>query len=178
VHAHPAPAIVSAWILALGFDMFLHGGLLARFYAAPSPFLLDPVTAFRRIPIGYASFLVLTIALYWLMRQLRVRGGWAGARFGAAAGAVVWGALTAGLYSISTASTTLLAGWWVGQTVELALAGGLLGAFFAGASAKRLWTVTLVVVVACVAATVVLQSIGWASAMKVVDRRCMTGFAA
>jgi hypothetical protein len=84
-------------------------------------------------------------------------------------GAVVWGALVVGLYSISTASLSLLAGWWIGQTVELAFAGGVMGAVANGVPLKRIWAVVGVAFVALVAATVVLQSLGLAPAMKVVE---------
>lgn len=85
--------VAAAWVLSLGFDVFLHAGLLARLYVEPSPFLLGPEEAFRRIPLGYLAFLVLTMALYWFLRRLGVRGTIAGLRYGAAAGAVVWGGL-------------------------------------------------------------------------------------
>jgi hypothetical protein len=63
--------------------------------------VLDAEAAFRRIPFGYATFLMLTAGLYWL-HALRVRGAAAGLRFGIGAGALVWGAHVLGLYSIST----------------------------------------------------------------------------
>lgn len=47
-----------SWLSMLGFDFFLNAGLLARLYLEPSPFLLPPAEAFRRIPIGYLSFLL------------------------------------------------------------------------------------------------------------------------
>jgi hypothetical protein len=94
---------------SVGIDLFLHGGLLARPYVEPSPFLLPAEDAFRRIPLGYLTFLILTIGLFWLLRRLHVRGVAAG--FRAVAGAVVWGALVLGLYSFSTASQSLLIGW-------------------------------------------------------------------
>ena len=113
-------SVAAAWVLSVGFDLFLHAGLLARVYIVPSPFLLAPQEAFRRIPFGYLAFLGLTLALSWFLRRLDVRGAIAGFRHGAGAGAVVWGALTVGLYSISTASVPLLAGWWFGQTMSWA----------------------------------------------------------
>lgn len=148
--------------------MFLHGGLLARLYIEPSPFLLPAEDAFRRIPLGYLTFLILTICLFWLFRRLRVRGAAAGFRLGAVAGAVVWGALVLGLYSISTASPALLTGWWIGQSVELAFAGAVLGAVADGVSLKRVWAMVGVAVVVLAAATIALQSMGLAPAMKVV----------
>lgn len=159
-------AVAAAWVLSLGFDVFLHGGLLARLYAEPGAFLLAPEDAFRRIPLGHLAFLGLTAALYWLLRRLGVRGAAAGFRYGAVAGTVVWGALVIGLYSISTAGPSLLAGWWVGQTVELGLAGAVLGAAGKGVSLKRIWTVVGVAVVLFAAATVALQSLGLAPPMK------------
>jgi hypothetical protein len=178
-HAAPAGAqtpsarrmlfsVAAAWVLSLGVDVLLHAGLLARLYVMPSPFLLGPEQAFRRIPLGYLTFLILTLSLYWLLRRLGVRGAAAGFRNGAAAGLVVWGALAVGLYSISTAALPLLGAWWLGQALELGLAGAVLGAAADGAPLKRIWAVVAMVFVACVIVTVVLQSLGWAPAMKVV----------
>ena len=161
-------AVAAAWVLSLGFDVFLHGGLLARLYVEPTPFLLPPEEAFRRIPLGYLAFLGLTLSLYWLLRRLGVRGSIMGFRYGFAAGGVVWGALAIGLYSISTARAALLAGWWVGQTVELGLAGAVLGAAANGVPQKRIWAIVVVAVVVCAVATVALQSAGLAPAMRVV----------
>ena len=108
-----ASAILAAWLLSLGFDFLLHGGLLTQLYVEPTSFLLDPEVAFRRIPLGYLTFLILTSALLWLFRRLGVRGGISGLGYGIGVGSVVWGALTLGLYSISTATVSLLAAWWI-----------------------------------------------------------------
>lgn len=162
------PSVAAAWILSLGFDVFLHGGLLARLYVEPGAFLLGPQDAFRRIPLGYLAFLVLALALYWLLRRLDVRGAVAGLRYGAAAGAVVWGAFALGLYSISTVTLPILAGWWIGQTVELGLAGAVLGAAANGVPLRRIWALVAIAVVACVVGTIVLQSLGLAPPMKMV----------
>jgi hypothetical protein len=161
-------SIAAAWVLSVAIDLFLHAGLLAHIYVEPSPFLLPAEDAFRRIPLGYLTFLMLTIGLFWLLRRLHVRGIRAGFLVGAVAGTTVWGALVLGLYSISTASVSLLAGWWVGQTVELAFAGAVLGAAADRLPLKRIWAVVSLALVVLVAATVALQSLGLAPAMKVV----------
>ncbi len=160
-------SIAAAWILSLGFDLFLHAGLLAKLYIEPSEFLLGPEKAFQRIPLGYLAFLGLIVALRWLLSQLGVRGAVRGFRHGAAAGAITWGAFAVGLYSISTATPALLAAWWAGQTVELGLAGAVLGVAATGVSLKRIWWIVAGVVAVCVAGTVVLQSLGLAPPMKV-----------
>ena len=160
-------AIAAAWVLSLGFDLFLHGGLLASLYLEPDPFLLSPEEAFRRIPFGYLTFLILTASLYWLLQRLGVRGAAEGFRYGLVAGFIVWGAQVVGLYSISTASWRLLAGWWIGQAIELGLAGAVLGAVAGGARLKRVWATVVVAVIICLALTITLQSTGWAPAVKV-----------
>lgn len=160
-------AVAAAWVLSLGIDFLLHAGVLAKLYADDaSPFLLQPEAAFRRIPLGYLTFLILVLSLCWLLSRLGVRGAIAGLRYATAAGVVVWGALAAGLYSISTAPWLLLVAWWLGQALELGAAGAVVGAVLGGVPAKRLWAVVIVTVVACVAITVALQSVGWAPTMR------------
>jgi hypothetical protein len=46
-----------SWLAMLGVDFFFHGGLLATLYQQPSPFLLPPSDAFRRIPLGHLAAL-------------------------------------------------------------------------------------------------------------------------
>lgn len=177
--AHDAPgrlrarrvlsAVGAAWVLSLGFDLLLHAGLLAKLYIKPSPFLLQPEEAFRRIPLGYLAFLGLVLSLYWLFRRLGIHGVASGLRHGCVVGWAVWGAVVVGLYSISTAAPPLLVGWWIGQGVELGLAGAVLGAAAGGVSLKRIWVVVVLACIGCLAATVVLQSFGLAPAMKKIN---------
>ena len=157
-----ASLIAAAWLLSLGFDFFLHGGLLAGLYTRESPFLLPPMQAFARIPAGYLAFLLLTVGLWWLLRRLDVSGWRDGARYGLGAGLFVWGTLALGLWSITTATIGLLVGWTVGQAVELGLAGMVLGAGRAGASGRRIWSRVGLAVLLFLVATIVMQSIGWA----------------
>lgn len=158
-------AILAAWVLSLAFDFLLHAGLLAKLYADPGPFLLPPEDALRRIPLGYLSFLILTAGLYWLLVRLDIRGTYPGIRYGLGVGGVVWGAFAIGLYSISTAPTGLLTGWWSGQTIELGLAGAVLGSVFDGQSLPRIWLVVVLATIICIVVTVGLQTLGLAPQM-------------
>ena len=99
-----------AWLSMIGFDFFLHAGLLARLYVEPSPFLLSPTQAFSLIPLGYLSFLVLAILLIWLMGKLEIYGWRRGLIFGFKLGALAWGAFILGLFSISTAAPRVARG--------------------------------------------------------------------
>lgn len=161
-------AVGVAWLVSVGFDLFLHAGALATLYARPSPFLLSADAAFRRIPLGYAAFLVLTAALYWLFRQLGIRDWLGGLRLGLLTGLTLWGAWTLGLYSISVAEGDLLLGWWLGQGAEMGVAGAFLGAAASGMERRRYLAKAAWVVGLSVAATAVLQITGLAPAMKTV----------
>jgi len=169
--AGPVVAVAAAWFLSVGFDLFLHAGVLARLYARPSPFLLPAWDAFRRIPLGYAAFLVLTLALSWLFRRIGVRGALAGFRLGLLAGLVLWGAWSLGLWSVSVAEGDLLVGWWIGQGIELALAGAVLGAAAAGTTTRALLTKVGAAVLLLVVAVVAMQVAGLAPPMETVGPR-------
>jgi len=145
----------------LGVDFLIHGGLLASLYAQTSPFLLPPLDAFRKIPIGYLSFLFLAVLLLWLMLRIGISGWREGLLFGLKLGLLTWGALLLGLISISTAPANLMIGWWVGQSVELGIAGAVAGY---GLRAERLRFLVLGVigvVIVSVLITVILQNISF-----------------
>jgi hypothetical protein len=155
-----AKAVALSWFAALGFDLFLHGGLLAGFYLEPSSFLLPPRDAFVRIPFGYASFLLLAVLLVGLMERLQIRDWRRGGAFGLLLGGLLWGSSVLGLYSITTASLPMLAGWWIGQTIELGIGGLVAGAALSADRLLPLFLKSLVFVAVAVAVTVVLQSLG------------------
>jgi hypothetical protein len=161
-------AIALAWVAMISVDLSLHAGLLAPLYDWNSPFLISPGDAFARIPIGYLSFLVLAAALAWLLTRLEIRTGCGGALMAGGLGAIIWGALVLGLWSISTADVSLLAGWWIGQTAELAVGGLVIGAILGGMRIRSVaWRVGALLVAGAVVA-VLLQSIGYATAPGVV----------
>ena len=156
----------AAWLLSLAFDFFLHGGLLARLYVRESPFLLAPTAAFARIPAGYLAFLLLTVGLLWLFRRLDVRGWREGARVGMGVGLFLWLTMALGLWSITTAAVDTLLAWGLGQGFELGLAGLVLGAARAGTPMGRIWRRVAGAVVILIAATIALQTLGWAPAAR------------
>jgi hypothetical protein len=159
--------VLLGWLAMIGVDFFLHGGLLAGLYLQSDPFLLPPAQAFARIPIGYLSFMLLSGALVWLMLRLGITGGREGALFGLKFGALAWGALVLGLASISTASLALLAGWFAGQTIELAIGGYFVGDALASVSLKRHFRNVILLLVAMGVATIVMQSLGIAPAARI-----------
>jgi len=154
-----------AWLSMIGFDFFLHAGALAHLYLEPSPFLLPPERAFTLIPVGYLSFLGLAILLTWLMARLGIQGWCQGGVFGLQLGSFALGAFVLGLLSISTATPALLAGWFFGQTLELGIAGMVVGSGFAVPRLGRLFVKVLAFVIGAFALTVALQNVGRALAV-------------
>jgi len=148
-----------AWISMIGFDFFLHAGVLAPLYAVESPFLLPPERAFALIPIGYLSFLGLAILLTWLMAKINIREWKKGALFGLQLGFLAWGSLILGLYSIATASPVLLLGWFLGQTIELGIAGAVAGLGLATLKLKGLLTKVAIFVLLSIVAGIVWQNV-------------------
>jgi hypothetical protein len=145
----------------IGFGFLLHAGLLAGLYNQPSPFLLPPSTGFALIPVGYLSLLLLAVLLVWLMRRLKLIGWRAGLIFGLGLGGLTWGSFNLGLLSSSIASFSLLLGWFVGQTLDMAIAGAVIGSGIAGIRLGRLFGIVMVFVLLAVIATIVLHLWEW-----------------
>ncbi len=74
------------------------------------------------------------------------------------------GGLVFGLSSISTVDVTLLVGWFFGQTIELGIAGAVVGSGLAGKPLTRLFAKVLTFFLLLVIITIVLQTSGLASA--------------
>lgn len=149
-----------AWLAMLGFDFFLHAGVLAGMYTRESPFLLSPLEAFRRIPIGYLSFLITSFFQVWLSFRLDISGVREGLLLGFGLGFVMWGSLGLGLYSIATAKPFTLVSWAIGQSLEMAFAGGLIGLSLQDGELRRAFQIALISSVLLVLVTILLQSVG------------------
>jgi energy-converting hydrogenase Eha subunit B len=149
-----------AWLAMLGFDFFLHGGLLSGFYTGDDPYLLTPLQAFNRIPIGYAGFLLMAAFLVWLAVRLKAAGWWQGARLGLGVGLIIWLSQALGLYSITRASIPLLLAWTIGQSIEMGFAGGLIGIALERHRLRRPFWIALISAVIFVILTVLLQTLG------------------
>lgn len=155
------------WIAMLGIDYLLHGGILAGWYARPDPFLLDAPEAFNRIPLAYVGLLILAAFVAWLYDRLDTWGGGPGYRMGLVLGGVLWGAWLLGLASITTAPVPLLLGWFVGQALELGVAGAVIGSARSRDRLAPLWGRVIGLLVACVIITIILQSTGVAPSLHI-----------
>jgi len=165
----PVATVLLGWLAMIGVDLFLNAGILAPLYNWNGPFLLSPLEAFYRIPVGYLAFLLIAGALFWLLDRLGVRRGRDAALLAGSAGAVVWGALLLSVWSISTAEGSLLAAWWIGQTAQLAIAGYVMGAALSGARLRSVAAAAVAILLVGAISAAVLQSIGFAPAPIVIN---------
>ncbi len=155
-----------AWFAMLAWDFLLHGGLLARFYLADNPVLLSPLEAFRRIPLGYASFLLLAILLVWLMPRFELKGWRAAFGFGLKTGALLWGSFVLGLVSIVRFDILLGVGWFIGQTLELGIGAVVVQQAAAANNLKRMTLFVVLFFILCASITIILQSTGLVPTLK------------
>ena len=155
-----------AWVAFLSVDFLFHAGILARFYLRGDPALLGADAAFRRIPLGYLAFLLITLLLMWLARRCAVFGWRAGMRFGFGFGALLGFAQSLALFSILRLGAPLLIGWAAAQTVEAAAAGAVVGAGNAGAPLRRIAIVVAALLAAAIVLTVAMQATGLAPPMR------------
>ena len=151
--------VLLSWFSMLGFDFFLHAGILAPLYAQPSPFLLPPDQAFTLIPLGYLSFLVSAAMLVWLVRKLGIETWREGFIFGLKFGALGGGALALSLLSITTADPILIVGWFFGQTLESGIAGLVVGASLGAEKLGRVFVRVLLFVMGSIATGILLQNL-------------------
>ena len=163
--------VLLSWSSMLGFDFLLHAGLLSWIYLEPSPFLLPPERMFRLIPLGYLSFLLMAVLLCWLMVTHDIVGWLKGSVFGLKLGGLIWGSLILGLASISTAEPSLLFGWFFGQTIEIGIAGAVIGSALGGIRLRRLFVMVSAFVIFSLIITVVLQTMGLAPVAVVVNSK-------
>jgi hypothetical protein len=161
-------ATLIAWLAVIGFDFLLHGGLLARLYSEPSPFLLPPEQAFARIPLGYLSFLVFQVFLVWLIVRLGISGWRTTFMFGMMVGGLIWAALVLGLLSIASAPPLLMLGWFAGQAVEAGIGASVAALALATERPGRLVFQVLLFMLGAIVLTIVLQSLGLAPAARTV----------
>ena len=149
-----------SWLSMLGVDFTLHGGLLAELYAQPSPFLLPPLDAFRRIPLGYLAALLWAGLLLWLMIRLGLSGWRQGLSLGLRLGALMGTSGMLGLVSISTVELSLAVAWLLSQILQMGLAGVVTGSGLAGLRPRTLFLRVIALVLSLAVVTIIIQSVG------------------
>jgi hypothetical protein len=148
------------WLAMVGLDFVLNAAMFAGMYQEGGAFLLPPLEAFRRIPLGYLALLILAAGVVELAFRLGVTTIADGLRLGAVTGAVLGAAWSLGLYSIATLSPQValaFAGIWLAL---LTAAGGVAAAGLQRTSLRGLILRVVGIDVVAAIAVIALQSFG------------------
>jgi hypothetical protein len=152
--------VVASWIVMMALDLLLNAGLFAKLWLEPSSFLLGPRDLFRRLPLGYAAFLLQALAYVWLANRMGVRNWRQGTLFGLKLGVILSIAAVLGLRSGTTASwTMLLVAWLIGGTV-LTTGACLMAGFSSDRGEKKALVSAFLILIGAVILIAVLQSTG------------------
>jgi len=151
-----------AWFAIIGLDFLMNAGLLAPFYRWDQPGFLPPVKMFQYIPLGYASFLLWSIALVWLAVRTRSYTAASGAVFGARLGALLGGAAFLGWLSIFSFPPVMLFCWAFDHAVSFTVAGAVIGGTLTAPRLRPAVRRVFVLVGICLLVTVAMQSFGLA----------------
>ena len=159
--------ILLSWLGFIGFDLFLHAGLLAMLYHEDNPAILPPLDAFYRIPFGYFAFFLYCVFLYWLIIKAKLSDRIAIIRFSVIVGVFLGISSTLAQFSILQVNELLLIGWGIGLIIEIIIAGIIIAYALTGYSRKRLFYIVLLFDVTLFIITVVMQNIGLAPPLEI-----------
>ena len=159
-----------SWLGFIGFDLFLHAGLLAFLYHEDSPAILSPLDSFYRIPIGYLALFLYCMLLYWLIVLFNVTSTNEIIKFSALIGLFLSLISTFAQFSIININTLLLLGWGIGLIIEFILSGFIIALCLSGYPFKRLLIYVLLFDLVLFLVTVIMQSIGLAPPQQIAFR--------
>jgi hypothetical protein len=149
-----------AWLAMLGLDFLLNGALFARMYQGGGAFMLAPSEAFRRIPFGYAAFLMLAMGIVEIAHRLGVTTIAGGIRLGLAVGDIFGAVWALGLYSIATLGGPVALAFAVIWLSLIVLGSAVVAAGLAGTSLRGLVLRVAAFDVLCAVVVIALQSLG------------------
>lgn len=132
-----------AWLAAVAVDFLLNAGVFASVFVSESSFFLPLAQAFLRIPVGYASLLLLILVLAGLIYRGKEARAAEGMRTGFLYGGATSLGLVLGLWSTTTAPLSFLAVWSIDLILEMTAAGTIIATSRSQVSRR---TVTLVTV--------------------------------
>ena len=158
--------ILLSWLGFIGFDLFLHAGLLAKLYHEDNPAILPPLDAFYLIPVGYFAFFLYCVFLYWLILTTKISDRIAIIKFSVMVGVFLGIASTLAQVSILQVNELLLIGWGIGFIIEIFIAGTIIAYALTGYSHKKLFYLVILFDFALFIITVVMQNIGLAPPLE------------
>lgn len=157
--------LLLCWLSILGFDLFQHAGIFAGLWLDSQSAFLPADELWRRIPLGYFSFLISACFLAWLMLRLQITGAKEGAHFGVKIGSFLSAGMVLGVASGFPVRAGLLIAWLIGGIAQYSLAAAVIGCGLGGYPLRRLTVWVIAFVIIMFAAVVTMQNLGLAPAM-------------
>ena len=154
-------ATLMAWLVFLMLDFLAHAGLLNALWREDLPALKPKADLFRLIPLGYLSFLILTLLIGWLYVRLFKTGGSVeqGLDFGATFGALFSLSIFLGWYSFINLPLLFLLAASLVYFLEISAVGMIYGALLSPHSIKkRIWALVVIIFLGIVSG-VILQNV-------------------
>ena len=151
--------VILSFIAILGIDFLFHAGIFVRIYENPQPPLLSNQEAFYRIPLGYLSFLMLDLFLFWLIIKFNYKDYIEGLKFGLLYGITLTSGFLIGLYSIIDVQVSLIFAWFVSQVTESGVAGMILASINSGTSVKKIAQYVFSSFISCLVLGIILQNL-------------------
>ena len=154
-------ATVIAWLFFLMLDFLAHATLLNLFWAKEYPALKVKEELFRLIPLGYLSFLILTLLIGWVYIRFYREGGTAkkGLSFGAVFGGLFALVTFLSWYSVLNLPVLFVLLISVVYFVEIAAVGFVYGYLLPPESVKkRVWLLVGMIILGFVL-SIILQNV-------------------
>lgn len=149
-----------AWLAMLGVDFLLNAAFFAGMYQGGDTFMLAPVEAFRRIPLGYLAFLIVAFGVVEIAHRLGVAKLKGGIRLGLLLGGVVGSVWGLSLYSIATLRPAAALAFAIIWLAILLVGCAVAAAGLARTSLRGLAVEVAGFDAACVVTVIALQSFG------------------
>ena len=162
--------ILLSWLAFVGFDLFLHAGLLAFLYHEDSPAILSPLDAFYRIPIGYFAFFLYVAFLYWLIISMNFSLRNDIIKFSTIVGVFFSVSSTLAQFSILRVNEYLLLGWGIGLIIEFFICGIIIAYGLTGYSQKKLFYIVLLFDLLLFSITIIMQNVGLAPPLEIATK--------
>lgn len=150
-----------AWLFFLMLDFLAHATLLSHFWVQEYSALKSKEELFRLIPLGYLSFLILTLLIGWIYIRFYKEGGNAkkGLYFGAAFGGLFALSIFLSWYSALNLPILFILLISFVYFVEIAAAGFVFGFLLSPDSVKkRIWVLVGIIIFGFVL-SIIIQSI-------------------
>jgi hypothetical protein len=150
-----------ASIAMFGFDIFLHGGLLAAIYGRGDfRYELPLLVAYWNVPCGLLAYFGFSLLLVVVFSKFKANDQLESFKFGLIIGSIVWAAYIFGWSYLDLTSIGLYAVWYIGQVTEIGIGAMIVHKTEAQKRLLPALKTSAIIFVVCTVVTLTLQYSG------------------